>query len=240
MKNKIISISLVLVVILALSAAAFLSARPIGNKDQTSASDVVIIKTKKDPISTIGSNGAAALSLEKVNTRYGERTAIKSTAIGSKTSAYCQAGLSLDLYNYETYVIEFDVFIPEGSGALLGLIHLALQNADKNSNYFFESSAMRMKNIDGDKFTLSIGDTTTNAKEEFHVEYRFNINKYDMTKSSLSVYIDGVIAYDSSETDTPIFQENARYVHSVKIKDLYSYEGGSVVLANLKVKGISR
>ena len=241
MTQKTLNIAIIIIAILCLSAAAVFAVVPGRQSSDTSTSDVAYLLSNKNPITAVSGNSAAKVSLQTVKTKYGERTAIISNAVGNYTGAYCTASLKkIDLYNYETYSVEFDVFTPEGAGALLGHIHLSLMNEDRTSNYYFQNSGIRMKNIDGDKFTLTVGDTTTNAKNEFHVEYRFNINKYDMTKSTLSVYIDGVLAFDSSELDSPIFAEGARYVHSVKIKELYSYEGGSVVLANLKMKGITR
>ena len=242
MKQKLITIAIVLLGILCLSASAVLTLGGSNGIFDNNNSGSEIIKTSADPIKSVGSNSSGEVSLIKIDTADGERTAIVSESIGKATNAYAASNLEkIDLYDYNTYVIEFDVFTPEGYGALLGVIHLSLQDNSTTSNYHFSASTITMKDIDGDDFTLNIGGTAvTNRKDKFHIQYRIDVNKYDMEKSVLNIYIDGVNVYDSSELAEPVFKDAARYLYALKLKSLYSYDGGAVVVSNLQVKGINK
>ncbi len=242
MTKKVYNIVILIVVILVLSATAVICALPGRKMNETTTPDVTNIISNKDPLSNVLNNGERELALKTVETKYGLNKAIVSYSTGISSGAYCKANLKeTDLYEYKTYSIEFDILTPRDYSSIYGNVSLYFQRKGNTHDYVQEESTIRLENINDRNFTLNIGDFSTNSKDEFHVEYRLNINKYNMTKSTLSIYVDGVLAYDSAEHGEAIFHADTCYLSSMKIRDLYGNEGeGAVVIANLKVKGVNR
>lgn len=250
-KQKIIATTCIILVLLVCIGGSVALFNPFKSPSEPSGSidNYTYLKVKKNPITTVKSNSAAKVRLEETTISGDKITRIITSANGSPSAAFCIASINVDLYEYETYIVEFDVFTDVGDDGMLGHFHIAMQNKDKGSNYYLNSSSIRMVDVHlgdtnvGEVFALKVAGSgyQTELGNKFHIEYKFDVNKNNMESSRMRIYIDNYLAFDSAELSEPIFSADARYLYGIKLKEMYTYGGeGYVCLYNLKVKGISR